>query len=301
MLFNEIYGLYFEIIATLIKEAQKGKLNQKSLVEIVSRKGFEESIISIPTSLKEQSWPLINPDFSTNIKMTPSKPITTLERRWLLSFLLDPRIKLFNPPMEGLEDVEPLYSPETVVYFDRYSDGDPYSDEHYIRIFQTILNSIRNKKLLVISFRSQQNEIITWHGIPKSLEYSSKDDKFRLRMLTAKKERTLNIAQAIDCYPTDEVYDEDPIVYFRTNTLTMEIANERNAVERVLLHFSHYKKSAERTDNGCYRVNIEYQEEDSKELVIRILSFGPTVRVIAPQKIKDQLVQRITAQTNLLY
>ena len=136
--------------------------------------------------------------------------------------------------------------------------------------------------------------------MPKSIEYSSKDDKFRLRMLTARKERTLNVAQAIDCYPTDEVYVEDPIVHFKTNTLTMEIADERNAVERVLLHFSHFKKSAEKTDSGCYRVKIEYQEEDSKELVIRILSFGPTLRVIAPQKIKDQLIHRINTQTKLL-
>ena len=60
-----------------------------------------------------QTWPLIKEDYTTPLKHKPSMPLTTLQKRWLKALLSDPRIQLFDPPMEGLEDVEPLYSPDS--------------------------------------------------------------------------------------------------------------------------------------------------------------------------------------------
>ena len=72
--------------------------------------------------------------------------------------------------------------------------------------------------------------------------------------------------------------------------------HERNALERVLLHFSHYEEQAERIDETHYRLMIKYDEDGETELVIRILSFGPMVRVITPDSfvglIKDRLIQQ---------
>ena len=48
------------------------------------------------------------------------------------ALLLDPRIQLFNPDMSGLEDIAPLFTPDMVVYYDRYSDGDDYQNPEYI-------------------------------------------------------------------------------------------------------------------------------------------------------------------------
>ncbi len=300
MLFNEIYGVYYEIIAVIIDMAQKGLLNQTSLLEVIRNRGFEESILSIPAALKDRSWPVINPDYTTNIKKPPLQPVTTLELRWIKALLLDPRVQLFNPSIEGLDGVTPLFSPDYFVYYDRYEDGDPYTDEHYKSIFQTFLRAIKEKVIIQVHFRSTKGDILYWRGIPKALEYSSKDDKFRLRMKVVNKERTLNVGQVINCELTNEAAGDDLKIYFKTSKIVVEVTDDRNALERVLLHFSHFKRSAEKIDDHIYRIVIECQNEDLKELVIRILSFGSTVKVISPQGIRDLLIQRIQSQIDIM-
>ncbi|MBO5840951.1 MAG: hypothetical protein J6Q86_05970, partial [Methanobrevibacter sp.] len=46
---------------------------------------------------------------------------------------LDPRIKLFDVKFEGLDDVEPLFTPDDYCIYDKYGDGDPFEDEGYIK------------------------------------------------------------------------------------------------------------------------------------------------------------------------
>ena len=52
---------------------------------------------------------------------------------------------MFDVDIKGLENVEPLYSKDMFVYFDRYNDGDPYNDERYIRNFKTSFKSLARK------------------------------------------------------------------------------------------------------------------------------------------------------------
>ena len=53
----------------------------------------------------------------------------------------------------------------------------------------------------------------------------------------------------------------------------MLITDERNALERAMLHFAHFEKQAERTDDGRYILRLKYYENDETEIVIRVLSF----------------------------
>ncbi len=144
MIFSEIYGSYFNAVAKILETAVNGTLMQKDITDIVLDKAFGESIINLPAKIKSSNWGLLTDDLKTSIKNVPKMPLTTLQKRWLKAIMSDPRIKLFGIDMSGLEDVEPLYSQETFVYFDRYSDGDPYTDETYIRNFQTVLEALKN-------------------------------------------------------------------------------------------------------------------------------------------------------------
>ena len=146
MLFSEIYGTYFNTVAGILKEAVKGTLTQRRMYEIIDEKGFGESMIRIPEALSSQEWPLVSDDWSAPLKHEPAMPLTELQRRWMKALLEDPRIKLFDVSAAGLEDVEPLFRPETVVYFDQYSDGDPYEDEGYIKNFRTILKALKGSR-----------------------------------------------------------------------------------------------------------------------------------------------------------
>ena len=85
----------------------------------------------------------------------------------------------------------------------------------------------------------------------------------------------------------------------RQAVLDLEITNERKALERSMLHFSHLRKETEHAGENLYRMRLWYRPEDETELVIRVLSFGPMIRVIAPEGFKRQIVHRLTKQTEL--
>lgn len=200
MLFSEVYGTYYNVLAQLLGKAVEGELTQETMLRIVLEMGFEESILTIPEALENQTWPLITTDYSTPLEHKPTIPLTTLQKRWLKALLNDPRIRLFDPPMDGLEDVEPLYPPDTFVYFDRYNDGDPFDDPEYIQHFRCILSAIRHKRWLRIQFIGRSGKSHFWRCIPYKLEYSAKDDKFRLisansRRLPAQRFRLVSKAQ----------------------------------------------------------------------------------------------------------
>ena len=63
-----------------------------------------------------------------------------------------------------------------------------------------------------------------------------------------------------------------------------------------MLHFSHFEKEAEHIEGRQYRIRIRYQKEDETELVIRVLSFGPFVRVTEPDSFAELIRERLRKQ-----
>jgi predicted DNA-binding transcriptional regulator YafY len=84
----------------------------------------------------------------------------------------------------------------------------------------------------------------------------------------------------------------------KTDTVTLEIIDERNALERVMLHFAHFEKQAECVEKRKYRLNITYNKDDEPEMVIRILSFGPLVKVLAPDNFVNLIKEKLKKQQN---
>ena len=132
MLFSEIYGSYFNVVAAVLSEASDGKLTDRRMTELVWEKAFAESALAIPAALKSGTWPLLDQEYHSILHHKPTMPLTMLQKRWLKALLSDPRIALFDPDTTGLEDVDPLYAQDTFILFDQYADGDPYGDPAYI-------------------------------------------------------------------------------------------------------------------------------------------------------------------------
>ena len=63
----------------------------------------------------------------------------------------DPRLKLFGVSFPELDSVEPLFTPDDYKIYDRFSDGDPYDDDEYIRRFRIILSAIKSARTGEIS------------------------------------------------------------------------------------------------------------------------------------------------------
>lgn len=300
MIFNEIYGTYYNMLAKLLSRAVEGELTEERLYATVQQEGYEESILTVPKALKEQSWPLLKEDLTTPLRHKPTMPLTELQKRWLKALLQDPRIRLFDPPAVGLEEEEPLFAPDTFVYFDRYLDGDPFEDPDYIRRFRCILSAIREKRRLRIGFAGTHGREHLWNCVPYRLEYSSKDDKFRLISSNKRGVLTINLSRITYCQPLGLCAQED----YRPRELSkrvliLELTDERNALERVMHHFSHFQRETERIGENRYRLRLTYERGDETELLIRVLSFGPVVQVVYPDDFIRDLKKRLEKQKKL--
>lgn len=297
MLFSEIYSSYFNAVAKILGLATESKLTGKALTEAIQEQAFEESVLVIPKALKSERWPLLTRTFETPLLGKPTMPLTDLQKQWLKALLKDPRIGLFSPSTEGLEDVEPLYDLESVVYFDRYGDGDPFQDRNYIRNFQTILQALREDGSVRIRYRAAGGNERRYDCRPIHLEYSGRDDKFRLIAEGWKRTLTLNLGRMItvERRETQETelgeFPEDG-----EKEMTLELTDERDAMRRAIISFSDLEKETVRLDEKHYRIHLWYRQEDETDLLIRVLSFGPVLRVTEPPELLDQVIARLRRQ-----
>ena len=297
MLFSEYYGEYYACVAEILSKAVRGKLTKESLLEITRRKGFTESSLVIPEALRDGSWPLLRKDLTTPLKHEPVHPVTLLQKRWLKTLLTDSRIRLFDVPETGLEGVEPLFDPEKIIWYDRYTDGDPFEDPGYIERFRVLLEAVKTRRRVQVDFTSHHSRRNVWNVVPYRLEYSQADDKFRLLCRSGRQERILNLKRLVSCRLLEPVSPaEYPEPVPENETVTLDITDERNALERAMLQFSYLAKKTERMGENTYRMTLQYRKDDETELVIRILSFGPLLKVIAPDSFAALIRERIERQ-----
>ena len=310
MLFSEIYSAYYNTVASIISCGQQGKLDSDLLFKIVKESAFPESFMTIGSALETGRWPLIKKDYSTNIQNIPTMPLSILQKRWLKALCNDKRIRLFvaDDVMSNLElqlkDVEPLFTENDYYLYDKYSDGDPYDDPDYIKNFRTVLEAIHQKKTISVEYTGRFGQRKRFACAPCKIEYSEKDDKFRIISKVRNRHSILNIARINSCELTenskvDDISEED-LPDNRRTSVTLEIYNERKAMERVMLAFAHFEKSAVQISDDVYQLTLNYDSFDETELVVRVLSFGPMVKVIEPQQFVDLVKERIERQIVLM-
>ena len=192
-----------------------------------------------------------------------------------------------------------MFTQEDFLIFDKYLDGDNYEDEMYRRHFRLILDAVRNKYPLDIDMRTRRGDTVCVIVMPKYLEYSEKDDKMRLIGNGNRHNRIVNLGRIVTCKPsTGQRTVCKNFKPAQMKTVEFELIDERNALERVLLHFAHFEKQARKTDRKRYHVSVTYDADDETEIVIRLLSFGPMVKVTAPQYFIDLIRQRLIKQKN---
>ena len=297
MIFNEIYSAYYNAVARILTRLISDPSAKKDLCKIVEEYAFGESVLTVLPSLENQKWQLIHPDMTTPIRHRPTMPMTDIQRRWLKAISLDPRIKLFDVTLEGLEDVEPLFTSDDYCVYDKYSDGDDYTDERYIDHFRTILTAMRQRHNMKIEMINRHGERVYIRCIPERLEYSAKDDKFRLVTSGCGFVRAVNLARIVKC----KVYYGDDIIRSKGDerkceSIRLKIKDERNTLERALMHFAHLEKNVERINDREYILNMKFDTADIPEMVIRVLSFGPTVEVTEPESFRELIKNKLKDQ-----
>lgn len=296
MIFSELYSVYYQTVAKILEKALEPGATEGVLQQQVLENAFSESVLTIMPALKSGKWPLLKQDLTPVVRHKPTMPLTTLEKRWLKAILDDPKIRLFDIQVLGLEDVEPLFTSTDYKVYDQYTDGDPFDSESYIHHFRLILRAIREKRPVKVTMVNRRGKEVWLRFFPQGFEYSLKDDKIRV-LVTDCRYRRINLGRVRICeyYTGAGDWKEQPEEE-RRKDLTLLITNDRNALERAMLHFAHFEKQAERMDETHYVLHLKYYENDETELVIRILSFGPCVQVTQPESFRNLIKDRLLSQ-----
>lgn len=238
-------------------------------------------------------------------------PLTQIEKAWIKAVTKDCRFPLFteNADTSSLNSVEPLFQQEHFTYYDSFSDGDDFQNPCYQKNFKTINNAIDKKTILKIWYQSPRQEQITLGDyLPIKFEFSSQDNKFRV--ITAKISKNkiadyvlLNLARIAHTKDTHKTCEqpvdfEQTIKKFNTEEpVVVEIYNQRNAIERFMIEFSAYKKQSEfNAEAQTCKAKIYYRKMDELEVLIKLLSFGPTLKVLRPERFVQLLLYRIQKQ-----
>ena len=307
-IFSEVYGTYYNIVAKIIGQAVGGKLTLEQMKRIVYKEGYEESGLKLLPALKDGRWMLLNNDLKTPLKHKPSMPLTMLQKKWLKAILLDERVRLFFTDAEladedkALQEVEPLYRPEQFVFFDRFVDGDDYKNARYRENFRQIMQALNERVAIDASYRTNKDNVIVWANlVPITLEYSAKDDKFRLQCMAGSRYVTLNLGKIITVELGEPLEEELPLHDAPQEKLVLELVDERHTMMRALMHFSDLAKETEKLDDTHYLLTVYYDKSDETEMVYRVLSFGPTMKVKEPEGfvelIKDRLREQLVLGT----
>lgn len=317
-LFSELYSCYYRVVNKILRAAYRNPFSKGELSEIIEKNGFTESAFYILPKLLSGEWNLLKKagdKYEAKLDGVNRLPVTALEKSWLKALLGDKRLILFlrEEEIQFLKDklkaVKPLFDVKDFYCYDKYSDGDDYENTEYILNFHQVMEAIKNKTPITISFESSKGQRITGSYLPLRLEYSNKDDKFRVYAVRIRYGKivanpTINISRISKITASNEKFNGDIVLnnifeYDKcSEPVVIEISKERNAVERCMLHFASFEKRTEYDETTeSYISYIYYNKQDETELLIRILSFGPVIKVLGPVSFLEQIKERIKRQT----
>jgi len=320
-IFSEIYGTYFRIAARLLENEV---INEKTVCETVRRDGFRDSVLFLPQKLipGSEDWGLFSRTPDGNLKRItknpPVKVLTKLQKMWLKAKLSDPKIRLFMDDdtlsvlKKRLADTPPLYHKEQFRITDRFTDSDDFFNEQYITNFRTSLEAVKHRKIVYIEFVSGHGKRMNGNFVLMKMEYSPKNDKFRVYCYLLRNDRVkssgiINIGRITNIVDTGRVFRTPVLIddYFSSRKCSspavIRVTDARNGVERFMLEFASYEKHTVRDlETGECTVELWYDQQDETELLIRLLSFGPVIEILAPQHLRQQAKLRIKRQAELL-
>lgn len=310
MLFHEIYGSYYQAVSKILEKAVAGDLSEKSIVTLVQQYAFAESWSSLTESLLNGDWPFLDEDLETELRRKPEMPLTTLQKRWLKTMLQDPRVRLFldEAHRKTAENVTPLFDQQDIVYFDRYLDGDPYEDPAYINRFRTVLTALRRNSWMEVTYRNRHGDPVTAKVKPIHLEYSPRDDKFRLHCAGTAEHIwpgaiQINLARMMYCELTGSA-EQAVLIPGVRKTAELILTDRRGLLERFMRLFCYLEKKTvpleEDTQIPRYKVELYYEPSDEGELIIRLLSMGNDIQLLSPEPLRQKLAARVQRQRSLM-
>ena len=318
-LYSELYNCYYDIMHDILSSGQA--FSGSELEVLISHDGFGETALYFMPKILSGEWALLKKEgdcYLSSLDHTSPFVLSLLQKRWIKAILNDERIQLFlsgeqlEHLSESLSGIEPLFKQSDFCIYDRFANGDNYSDPAYRAHFRTILAALKSGQYLNIEFESHRKKRVHHHYLPCKLEYSIRNNCFRLLALEEprrKKQKdffTINLSRISSIKETGRYAQKRPDIdsfikkQYNPEPVTLMIKNERNALERAMLQFANYKKNTKKIGENLYQCEIFYSRGNETELLIEVLSFGPMIRVVGNEHFLTMLKERLQRQKELI-
>lgn len=76
--------------------------------------------------------------------------------------------------------------------------------------------------------------------------------------------------------------------------ITIELTDIRGAMERCFMSFSSYERSSRFVGYNKYEVDIYYYTFEEADVIRKIMSLGPYVKIKSPSRVKQIIIDKIT-------
>jgi hypothetical protein len=248
----------------------------------------------------------------------PPLPVrfTKLEKAWLKALLEEPEIRMVleNKTLEKLQkELDGFDSPIKREYFELTNTIkllEITQREAYEKNFSLLLNALIQEKPIRYSNTDRKGKVYkNMLALPVAIEYSMRDGRFRISMYSIDDKRPImaNIFTLSDLRIVDEEvsmdretakqllfeqkYSEEPVI--------LEVTDRKAAMERCFMCFSGMERTARELGDYKYEIRLNYYLFEEENLIRNIISLGPYVKVVSPQRIADEVIRRVKKSINM--
>lgn len=319
-LHNSINSRYHQIITMLLDLSQVREIYLEDVKDAISSKGFCETepylLPRLIDSNCKDNYRLFIKEgnmIRSRLKDPSYVQLSNIEYQWLKTASKDSRFRLFfkedtyNKILHILDDKEDLFDDFIFENIDEYVYSDDFTNNNYITNFNTILCAIRSKNVLNISYVNSRNKTTFGSYLPISLVYSMKENKFSLRAYNTSAKSNKKCILNLNGIKSINIMDIDTPQVGNISFMTHKrkhvdiiINNNRNGFERVFYQLATYERETEYDEiTGNCHMRLFYNSDYETELLITLISFGPIIKIIEPDKFVSQFRKRLQDQFDL--
>lgn len=314
---NKNYGAVYDLLMEINRKPNK-IITGNEISEFILERGlytpyFENSLMNKCKEANDNLYILreVSKDIYTiDMRMYFPPPILDVEIVYLKHILKDERMKIFldNSTIYKLKGLLKTYKD---VQIGKYVEIEGISKRNHTyekldKAFILVLKSRKEKRIIKYTYTTKNGQIFKENFmIPYKIEYSIRDDKFYIIYYSIEQNKiNKGIISNFSNMELHNYYEDYDFILktipFNANKqkvkepIVIEIKDKENSVERAFHLLSCFEKKAYYDrEKDIYKIYIYYYEYDEAEIISRILSLGKNAKVISPNSIRLEIIQRI--------
>jgi len=332
-LFSEVKNKYFQLVLRIINECTDGKATAE-ILKVIDDGEFEQKVIG----KNQQSFAdimLNRCDEDENLNLlkekdgrwypaledvgNPPVPVrfTMVEKFWLKALLETEGVRMILSPQTyeklkmELEEIDTPIKEQYIEMTNTIKLPEIADQEAYSENFKTILKALVDEKPIRYTNTDRRGNVYKdMLALPVGIEYSMRDGRFRVSMYSIDNDRPImaNIFTLTDLRIVDEDVGIDretakKLLFeqkYSSEPIILEVTDQKAAMERCFMCFSGMERTARDLGNNKYEMRLNYYLFEEENLIRNIISLGPYVKVISPQRIVDEIVRRVKKSFYLL-